>query len=330
MINKTGWVLGILLLPAKGFSQNRDSANIPKQILAYAADKFSNIRPFNVEFAQAGAYRFKADRGNVKLPESKVNSFRQAKVSANLVFLKRKTWMLGTSLGYKYTNGDIYLTDPSSGRIRHMNGQSHYFSSSANFTYFSTLFNKKAIYAARVMVDGSEKYVERVKAMVSGAVVLKANQKTKMTAGLLVNIDPSSQVPVAPVFTYEHRFNNGLMVDIILPKSLYLRKRLFSGTGRVSLGTEMDVTSFYLYHFDGTSQKYEYRQLDINSGVVYEHVMGGFIITGKTGIKLTPSGRIFRKEDTFADPVYKTKPDPAFYFNVGISYNPFTLIKKKD
>ncbi len=329
-IKKAVWVLGALPLSITVFSQNADSANVPKRIVAYAPDKFSNIRPLNIEIAHAGPYKFTADHGNVKLPESKVNSFIQAKISATLVFIKRRSWMLGTSLGYKYTNGVISLTDPSSGSIRNMDGKSHYFSSSVNLTCFSTLFNKKAIYYARLVVDGSEKYVERVKGLISGALVLKANERTKITAGLLVNIDPSSQVPVTPVFSYEHKFDNGLMVDFTLPKNLYLRKRLFNGTGRVSLGTEMDGTSFYLYNFDGTSRKYEYRQLDINAGVVYEHAMGGFIIIAKTGIKLTPSGRIFRKEDSFADPVYKTKPDPAFYFNVGLSYNPFTFLKKKN
>jgi hypothetical protein len=92
----------------------------------------------------------------------------------------------------------------------------------------------------------------------------------------------------------------------------------------------MDRTSFYLYNIDGTSQKYEYRQLDINSGFVYEHVIANyFLVTAKTGIRLTPSGRIFEKEKSFGDPVFETKPDPAFYFNIGLSFNPFTLLGKK-
>ncbi|AXY72565.1 hypothetical protein D3H65_00610 [Paraflavitalea soli] len=328
-IKQAAYMLGVLLLSVRGFSQNGDSTNVPKQIVAYAADKFSNIRPLNFEFAHAGPYNFTANRGSVKLPGSKVNSFTQAKTSATLVFIKRKTWMLGTSLGYKYTNGVIALTDPASGSIRDMDGRAHYFSASANFTRFSTLFNKKAVYYARLIVDGSDKYVERVKGLISGALVLKANERTKITAGLLLNIDPSSQVPVTPVFSYEHKFGNGLMADFTLPKNGYLRKRLFNGTGRVSLGMEMEGTSFYLYNFDGTPQKYEYRQMDINAGVVYEHALGGFIITAKTGIKITPSGRIFRKEDSFAHPVYKTKPDPAFYCSVGVSYNPFTFLQNK-
>ena len=53
------------------------------------------------------------------------------------------------------------------------------------------------------------------------------------------------------------------------------------------------------------------------------------MLTAKSGIKLTPSGRIFKKEESYADPVYEISPDPTFYFNVGISINPFSVFGKK-
>ncbi len=84
-----------------------------------------------------------------------------------------------------------------------------------------------------------------------------------------------------------------------------------------------------MYNINGTSQRYEYRQLDINSGSIYEHAVGNFLVTVKTGMKLTPSGRLFRKEDSYKDAVFETSPDPTFYFNIGVSFNPFTLIKEK-
>ena len=34
-------------------------------------------------------------------------------------------------------------------------------------------------------------------------------------------------------------------------------------------------------------------------------------------------------EDSFKDAVYEIKPDPTFYFNLGVSFNPFTLLGKK-
>lgn len=187
------------------------------------------------------------------------------------------------------------------------------------------------VYSSSVMVDGSEKHFERVKGIFTGTMVLKANQRTKMTAGFLISIDPSAPTPFVPTFSYEHKFNNGLIADVVLPRSVYLRKFVFNHNGRISFGSELDRTAFYLYKLDGTNQKYEYGQMDINSGLAYEHAIGKhFMLTAKSGIKYTPSGRIFKKEDSFADPVYKVSPDPTFYFNIGISFNPFSLLGKKN
>lgn len=215
------------------------------------------------------------------------------------------------------------------GSIRTVEGDFHYFFSSLNFTYFSTLFNKRMVYTSSLQFDGSDKHVERVKGMLTGTMILKANQRTKLAVGLLVNIDPSAQTPILPTFSYEHKFNNGLVADIAFPRNIYLRKYVF-GNGRVSLGSEIDRTSFYVYNIDSTSQRYEYRQLDINSGLVYEHLIAKyFVLTAKTGMRLTTTGRLFRKEDSFNSPVFKTSPDPTFYINVGVSFNPFSIIGKK-
>lgn len=336
MLKKVVLVVGIMLFSLESFSQKtdtinkskKDSVNIPKRAIAYAADKFAIVRPLTIEFTHSSPYNFTSDRGNISLPQSTVNQFEQAKISANFNFIKRKTWLLGTTLSYRYTSAEADMMDPFTNEIKAVDNQFHYFSSSVNFSYFSTLFKKRTIYSSSIIFDGSDQHFERVKGLLTGVIVLKANQKTKMTAGLLVNIDPSALTPVIPIITYEHKFNNGLIADITLPKSIYLRKYVFNA-GRVSLGSELDRKSFYLYNIDGTSQRYEYRQLDIYSGLIYEHAIGNFMITGKTGMKLTPSGNLFRKEDSFKDAVYEIKPDPTFYFNLGVSFNPFTLLGKK-
>lgn len=335
--NAVSLVAGLLILSVESFSQNRDSIpgsvkdsiNIPKRVVAYVADKFAITRPFNIEFIHTAPYSFSSKKGEQSVPGSKVNNFSQVKVSANINFIKRRNWLLGATVGYRYTNAQADLIMPPVGGSTITESDFHYLFSAVNFSYFSTLFNKRMIYSSSIFVDGSDKYIERVKGVLAGTMILKANQRTKMTAGILFSIDPSAQTPVIPTFSYEHKFNNGLIADISLPKSLYLRKHVFTN-GRVSLGTEIDRTSFYLYNIDGTSQKYEYRQLDINSGLTYEHLIAKyFVVTAKTGMKLATSGRMFRKEDSFGSPVFQTSPDPTFYFNVGVSFNPFSLIGKK-
>lgn len=337
IIKKGIWILAPLFFSAEGFAQQldtlklkKDTTNVPRRTVAYAADKIAIARPLNIEFSLPAPYNFTAKQGDTPLRDGKVNDFTQLKVSANVNFLKKKTWMLGATAGYRFISAESNMFEPLTNNPTVIKEEFHYLFSSLNFSYFSTLFNKRTIYSSSVIVEGSDQHFERVKGFLSGVMVLKGTAKTKMSVGLAVNIDPTAQLPVIPIFTYEHRFDNGLIADVTLPKSVYLRKYLFKNTGRVSLGAEMDQTTFYVYKIDSSNpdQRFQYRQLDINSGIIYEHAIGDFIITGKTGVKLTPSGRLFRKEDNFDDAVFEIKPDPVFYFNIGVSFNPFTFLKK--
>ena len=338
MIRTTLAALSLLALSVGSFAQKtdslqkaiRDSLNLPKRVVAAAADRFAVTRPLNFEFANAGAYTYGSERGKDKLPDNRVTKFEQTKISANFNFIKRSTWLLGATLGYRRTavKADIVQPDVSDHLI--LDNDFHYLFSAVSFTYFSTLFKKRTFYSSTILVDGSDQHFERVKAIFTGTMLLKANKKTKMTVGVMVNIDPSAQTPIIPTFAYEHKFDNGLIADIVLPRNMYLRKFVLNNKGRLSLGMELDQTTFYLYNLEGTNQKYEYRQLDINSGMVYEHTIGKyFLLTAKSGMKLTPNGRLFRKEDTFGDPIYEIKPDPTFYFNLGVSFNPFSVFGRK-
>ncbi|SFN00975.1 hypothetical protein SAMN05421594_0336 [Chryseobacterium oleae] len=307
----------LAMFPLKNiaYTQKRDS--IPLKVRAYFADKFPQNRDLNIEFTQTAPFQFSSKLDGKDLPDNKVKSFQQLNTSANIYLVKKKTWLLSTSLNYRYT---AFNTEKPIMAETDRKNDFHYHSEGINFSYFSKLFNKVAIYSATASVDGSNQHFERIRGMVTAAVVLKATPKTKMLIGIAGFIDPSAQVPILPIFTYENRFNNGWMLDILLPKKILVRKDIFAN-GRISLGTEMDNTSFYMYKNDRT---YEFRQLEINSGAIYEHNLGSnFIGTLKTGIRAVPRARAFDKEESFKDYIFEATYKPSFYFNVGISYNPF-------
>ncbi|MET4141232.1 hypothetical protein [Pedobacter sp. UYP1] len=335
-IKSTVTTLSMLLLAINCFSQitdsipksKPDSFKFLKKFTSFTADKFAVTRPINIEFTYTAPYNFKSESNGNILPGNRIKSFQQAKISANINLLRSKNWLLSTTLGYRYISTDAQIVQPD--KEKEIATDFQYLFSSLNLTYFSSLFGKRMIYNSSLIADGSNKSLERVRGIFTGTMVLKANQHTKMTAGILVSIDPSAQTPFLPTFSYEHKFNNGLIADLVLPRSLYLRKMVFKSNGRISVGSELDRTSFYLYNLDGTNQKYEYRQLDINSGLTYEHAIGKyFMLTAKSGARYIPSGRLFKKQESFADPVYKITPDPTFYFNIGLSFNPFSILGKK-
>lgn len=306
------------ILPFKNivYAQKRDS--IPLKVRAFVADKFPQTRDLNIEYTMVTPYQYSSKLQNTDLPDNKVNNFQQIKANANIYFFKKKTWLLSTSLNYRYTS--MNTENPVFSEASNSQKDFHYHSEAVNFSYFSKLFSKTAIYSATVSVDGSDQHFERLRGMVAGTLILKATPKTKMTLGLAAFIDPSTTIPILPIFTYENKFENGWVLDVLLPKKVLIRKDIFIN-GRISLGTEMDNTSFYIYRSNKT---YEYRQLEINSGVIYEHNLGGnFIGTFKTGIRATPSARVFDKQESFKDYIFEAQYKPSFYFNVGVSYNPF-------
>lgn len=318
-LHKTILTSSILSISNMAFAQKRDS--IPQKVTAYVAEKFPMARDFNIEFTQLTPYKFSSKLYGADLPENKVDNFSQVKVSSNINFIKTQKWVLSANLNYRYTS----LNTENSISDYQKNNDFHYHSETLSFTYFSKLFNKMTIYSANFSVDGSEQHFERIRGMLTGTMVLKANAKTKMTVGLVGIIDPSSQVPIIPTFSYEHKFDNGLIADIILPKRILIKKNV-SENGRISLGSEMENTSFYIYDKDRT---YEFRQLEINSGAIYEHKIGSFIGTVKTGIRAVPNSRIFEKNESFKNYFFEATPKTSFYFNIGISYNPFGKPKAK-
>lgn len=315
------------LIGTAAFSQVKDS--IANKTLAYVAEKFPITRAFNIEFNQLAPYDFSSQLMDQDLPEGKVKNFYQAKASANINLIKKQRWVLSANVNYRYISAETETTDPVSNQALSTKEDYNYHSETLSVSYFSKLFKKMVIYSASASVDGSEKHFERFRGIATATMVLKANAKTKMTVGLYATLDPSVQTPVIPIFTYEHKFDNGLVADIILPKSIYLRKRL-GQNGRLSLGSDLEATSFYLYTQDNTNNRYEFRQLEINSGLLYEHYLGhSFTAAIKTGAKSILAGRVFEKSQSYDDYFYEAKPKTTFYASIGISFDPFIKAKAR-
>ncbi|MFZ4929199.1 DUF6268 family outer membrane beta-barrel protein [Chryseobacterium sp. Mn2064] len=316
-------LLPLVILPFKNivYAQKRDS--IPLKVRAFFADKTPQARNFNLEYTFVTPSSFSSQFQGKDQPDNKVKSLQQVKADANIFFIKKRNWLLSTTLNYRYTS--IKNDAPILPGIE-TEENFHYHSESLNLSYFSKLWNKTAIYTATVSTDGSDQHFERIRGMVIASLILKATPKTKMSLGLAGIIDPSTQIPILPVFTYENRFNNGWVLDLLLPKKVLIRKDIFSN-GRISLGTEMDNTSFYTYRNNNT---YEFRQVALHSGAIYEHNLGGnFIGTFKTGLRNNLNARAFNKQDSFNDYIWKANYKPSFYFNLGISYNPFEKRRAK-
>lgn len=315
-------ILTVLSVLCKtGIAQQRDS--LTTKIIAATANKFPIARTFNFEFSGTGAYNFTSKLQGKALPAGRVTNWMQLRASANINFIQTKKWILSTTFAYRRTSITAALDEPVAGVNNSLKANFQYHSSSLNLTRITKVFGKTTIVTGSVSIDGSDKQFERAKGLIATTMMLKADVKTRLGLGFMVNLDPSAQLPALPIFTFEHRFNNGLIADITLPRYIYIRKHVLKN-GRISIGTELDRTGFYLYNQDTSERTFEYNQVDVNSGLTYEHlVFNYFILTLKGGMRASMSPRIFDRQETYRDPIFQAKSDASGYFNVGVSFNPF-------
>ncbi|MBZ4037003.1 DUF6268 family outer membrane beta-barrel protein [Flavobacterium sp. 17A] len=292
-------------------------------------DKFPNTRTFDVQYEALGPSDYDSKLFGNKLERGRIEEHNRFKAAFNLPFYasKSKRFVLTTSVRYKYENfgyGDIFNYQTNQTYTKD-NQEIHYWAGALTATYMSTLFKKPVIYNATTTVDGDEENFQRLKGFVSGVLVLKRTPSTTITAGALILLDPSSIVPVTPLFSINHKFKNSKWdMDFILPQRVLFRRELLEN-GRISLGTELNTESFYL-NLDGSNLKgvYELNQLELKSGITYEYSFTPKLIAFvKGGFNNVVSARLTEKGERTNRYVYDQKEDTQGYFRFGISYNLF-------
>lgn len=292
-------------------------------------DKFPATRTFDVQYDNLGSTNYDSKLFGKPFESGRIENHTRVKVAFNMPFYasKSRRFVLTASLRYKYETydfGNIYNVDLNDYYTRE-NQEIHYFAGALSATYISTLFNKPIIYNASATVDANQEKFQRVKGFVSASLVLKKTANTTITIGALAMIDPSSIIPFTPLFTYNHKFENSKWdVDFVLPQRLLFRNQLFEN-GRVSLGTELNSENFYINMSSPNLEGiYELNQLDLKSGITYEHrITPKIFAMAKAGISNIISIRITEKGEKTSDYIYDQNEDAQGYFRIGISYNPF-------
>jgi hypothetical protein len=292
-------------------------------------DKFPTTRTFDLQYEQLGATDFESKFFGENLDKGKIDEHNRLKFAFNLPFYKSdsKRFVLTSSFRYKYESYDFGQTFSTNADVPFTSGKQdfHYFAGALSATYMAKLFKKPIIYNATVSVDANHENVQRVKGFISANLVLKKNANTTITIGALAILDPSSIIPVTPLFTYNHKFKDSKWdVDFILPQRLLFRRELLNN-GRISLGTELNSENFYLnLNTPRLNGIYELNQLELKSGITYEyHITSKIIGLFKVGANNVLSTRITERGERTNKYIYDQKEDMQAYFRFGVSYNPF-------
>jgi hypothetical protein len=114
-----------------------------------------------------------------------------------------------------------------------------------------------------------------------------------------------------------------------MPQRLLFRRPV-GENGRLSLGSSFGSTGFYVnVDNPGFADVFEYSQLEIKSGIIYEHRISDYLIgTFQGGLQNFISNRLTEKGEPTKDFIYKNEQDATGYFQVGISIDPFAKKKK--
>jgi len=292
-------------------------------------DKFPTTRTFDVQYEHLGPADYDSDLFGNDNERGRIDNHTRLKAAFNMPFYvsDSKRFVLTSSLRYKYETYDFgtihnYNSDVPYTREKQ---EFHYFAGAVSATYITSLFNKPVIYNATVSVDANQENIQRVKGFVTANLVLKRTANTTITIGALAMLDASAIIPITPLFTYNHKFENSKWdLDFILPQRLLLR-RTIQENGRISAGTELNSESFYLnLNTPNLKGIYELNQLELKSGITYEYCLTPKIIGFlKAGVNNVISTRMTARGERTSKYVYDQKEDPQGYFRVGISYNPF-------
>ena len=288
-------------------------------------DKFPPARMIDVEYQQTFPSDFESKLLKKEYKEGEIKRRDNIQITVNVPVIKKQRWAIKTSVLYRYNYFDhgniVYKGDPDLD-IFGNNSDLHYIAGITSFSYTSKLFGKPAIYNVSLGVDGSHKDVEAFKAASAGILVLKADRRTTITAGLAVNYDPASLSPVIPIFTLEHKIRPDFILDVAIPQRIMVKKGIGKNS-RLSLGSELKSNIFYIYpEKEAYSKSYYHREIQLKSGFTYEYRMNSFIIYGKTGLVNTIDSKVYKTGETGNKYIYSSKNDPGFYFSAGVSFNP--------
>lgn len=315
------------------FSQVKESGVIEEATKQIKAE-FPRTRILNFEYGQSLSRDFDSELFDEDFQEGEIKNQKNFNASLNLPFYYTEKFVLTASANYNFNELEFDgLQNTSETILFEQDGivSFHNFSGSLSGTYFSQLFGKPVIYNASVIVDGNDKAFERLKGLVGASLIMKRTERTTITLGAIAFVDPTSQIPFFPTFTYKHNFKNSLWeFDFILPQRLLFR-RYFGENSRLSIGSTFGGNGFYVnVNAPDYPDVFEYSQLEINSGLIYEYRLSDYIITSvKGGLTNFISNRLTEKGEPTGDYIYENNQNPTGYFNVGFSIDPFAGKKKK-
>lgn len=285
------------------------------------ARHFSRYRTVNLYWEMKGSHNYTFTAGGKEIAKGRKRDLHAIRFSTMIPVLRKKSFSLYGNL--QYSSYLTRFTDTPS-RIFTKEDYSHY-QGGLRASYFVTLFGRPLLLSADVSVDGWNDGWGMLQGRFVAAMVLARKERTGISAGLAAMT--LGEVPVVPVFSYWHRFNNpDWSVDITLPSQMYLRYQRKSQ--RISAGASMSVDNFYLHtDLPDLPQVCYYSEAAMKPEIMYEYIINRhFYLSARAGLSIPLKGGLYTKGreaiEIDGDELEQNRSAVPF-FHVGVSYSLF-------
>ncbi|MCC8408322.1 DUF6268 family outer membrane beta-barrel protein [Mucilaginibacter sp. UR6-1] len=194
-----------------------------------------------------------------------------------------------------------------------------------SFLRIDSLFGHPVVYTASVSgLTSRASSVQKMSYLGGMIFTIKQTRNMRSSVGLLLNIDPSINVPVVPLFTYWRKFNNDIELNINMPQQVSVRKTL-SPNLWASFGTTLSGSiAFFRHNNPELPRDGNYSTIDLKTGPGVEYRVSKKIILGfSTGLLTNLQAREFELNQNAGDYFLRNKINPSMYFNFTVSVLPF-------
>lgn len=194
-----------------------------------------------------------------------------------------------------------------------------------SFTRVDSLFGHPVVYMGSVSgLTSRGSSIQKVSYLGGMIFSLKQTPTVRFNVGLMLNIDPSVNVPVIPFITYWKKYTNDIELNINLPQQLAIRKTL-SPKLWASFGTSLSGSiAFFRHDNPNLPRDGNFSTLDLKTGPGIEYRFAKKFMFGfNTGFLTNLQSREFEVNERSSDYFMRNKVNPSFFASFSISVLPF-------
>jgi hypothetical protein len=158
-----------------------------------------------------------------------------------------------------------------------------------SYQWLDSLLGKTVLYVAHAAAfTGKAGEIDQYNVMAGAMLVLKQTAATSISLGMIVTYDPSTAVPLQPLFIYWHKWRSNLELNVNLPQQVQLLKP-FSKRCWFSFGTSLSGSVAFLKNSTpGLPSRINYSSLELKTGPGMEFRFARYLMLGINGGMMTP------------------------------------------